>query len=595
MRRTSHAKTVLLSFMTAFVILPLCIFIVYSCIDMQKRVSDNAIENNLSYAQQIANNVNQMVKLSNYLTSSLMMDSDVLMSLRSLQNDQDSYEQYIIRSRLTEKLAVAESTIMNAAGGKLLLVAATGHVISSSNRIAPEDFDQQSEWIQSASQSSRVTLFDSRLEELFLQVQLGTTLHPNKHLYFRRSIISYSGQFLGMIAVQLGTEGMWDREHTRFADMRHSNLLVLDREGTLHLAQSGNEEQAALLRTLPQLQSLTSGQTANGQINGLYYHAVGLDSDQLVLFLVQPTSSLFAISHHIVQNMLYLACLLAFISIISMAYISHYITQPIAALVQNLEEQAVDTLHVELEKTRFQEMENLVVSYNRAGKRIAELIQQVRTESFLREKVNYEMLISQISPHFICNTVNAIKITAQASSDERTVEALTALGDILHSVYGRRMDVVSVGREMQLLTSYVKIMRLRFDIAFQYVDAVPTELYRFEVPAFSLQPIVENAVLHGVRGIETGQIIVSALESENDIIFFVFNNGETPDPEIINRQLNGQPRDKHKITGIGLHNVHTRIRLLYGPPYGLSLNTAVTVGCEIRLQIPRKEAEDDDD
>jgi len=199
------------------------------------------------------------------------------------------------------------------------------------------------------------------------------------------------------------------------------------------------------------------------------------------------------------------------------------------------------------------------------------------------------VLISQISPHFLFNTVNSIKIMANQASESEVAEALAALGDVLHLVYEAKADMTTIGCEMQLVMAYVKIMKMRFGNAFQYVDIVPTELYHVEIPAFTLQPIVENAILHGVRDMAAGQIVVSAILLEGDIELSVFNNGETPDLETLQRILTEPPERRGKITGIGLSNINRRVKLLYGEAYGLSINEDVNVGLEIRVRIPLHE------
>jgi sensor histidine kinase YesM len=208
----------------------------------------------------------------------------------------------------------------------------------------------------------------------------------------------------------------------------------------------------------------------------------------------------------------------------------------------------------------------------------------VKQESRLKEKNRYEMLMSQISPHFIFNTVNSIKIM---TIDERTRNALEDLGDILHAVYDNRDGMTTVGQEISMLESYVKIMQMRFGNSFLYYNTVPTSLYLYEMPAFSLQPLVENAILHGVKDVHAGQIIVSAVEYEWDYIISVFNNGNSAEKEKIEKILQ-EPYNKRALTGIGLYNVDSRLKMLYGKSYGLIFNEQVRSGFEIWLRLPKK-------
>lgn len=593
MRRQYHIQMLLLQCMMIFVILPLFAFMLFLCINLKKRVDDSAVSSAQAYAQQIADNTQRMLEVSNYVVSSLMMDTDVLLSLKQLQSREDSYAQYRQRADLSQKLSALENSVLNAVNGNLLIVTPSGDVISSVNILTGKEGLRYACALMDKHPGKRTTMFDPDLESLFSRILLSDTFHPYQHLYFCRSFYSYSGQFLGYALVQLGTDNLWDGyDSSRFTS---GTLSILDQNGILHLSQHKDPQRIRNLFAEADLSSLNDASKESGIHDDTYYHAILLENSPLVLFFAQPISELYSAGSMIVRSTLTLCLLLTITCIIAMVAISHLITRPITILIRNLEDQSVDSLHVDAGKTSLKEMEDLVSSYNHAGKRISELISQVRKESALREKANYDMLISQISPHFVFNTVNAIKMTANSSGDSRTVEALTALGNVLRSVYSHRGDVVSIGWEMQLLTSYVKIMRLRFGSEFSYIDIVPTEFYGYEIPAFSLQPIVENAILHGVRNMGAGQIVVSAVENGDVIEFSIFNNGETPDPAVINQQLIGQCITESKTTGIGLSNVHTRIHLLYGQEYGIRLNTEVTAGCDIRLLIPRREAIESDD
>ena len=137
--------------------------------------------------------------------------------------------------------------------------------------------------------------------------------------------------------------------------------------------------------------------------------------------------------------------------------------------------------------------------------------------------------MSQISPHFIFNTVNSIRIMAvkegqdRVGGNENTEKALEALGDILHAVYSNRNGMTTVGQETALLKSYVDIMQMRFGSSFQYYNVIPTELFYYEIPAFTMQPIVENAILHGVKGVTAGQIIVSREGNMRMILSYLYS------------------------------------------------------------------------
>lgn len=170
----------------------------------------------------------------------------------------------------------------------------------------------------------------------------------------------------------------------------------------------------------------------------------------------------------------------------------------------------------------------------------------------------------------------------------RTSRALESLGEILHGVYDNRNGMTTVGQETALLEAYVDIMKFRFGNSFQYYNVIPTDLYFYEIPAFTMQPIVENAILHGVKDVTAGQIIVSAVEYEHDFLISIFNNGNSADKDMVEEMLKSPHRNQRTFTGMGLYNVNSRLKMLYGDNYGLIFNEQVKAGFEIWIRIPKK-------
>ena len=116
-------------------------------------------------------------------------------------------------------------------------------------------------------------------------------------------------------------------------------------------------------------------------------------------------------------------------------------------------------------------------------------------------------------------------------------------------------------------------------------------MYFYEIPAFTMQPIVENAILHGVKDIKAGQIIVSAVEYQNDFVIIIFNNGNSEEKEFVEHLINTPQKNRRSFTGIGLYNVNLRLKMLYGDSYGLIFNEKIKNGFEIWIRMPKRKIE----
>ena len=243
-----------------------------------------------------------------------------------------------------------------------------------------------------------------------------------------------------------------------------------------------------------------------------YYMEGELENDSNKLVYLVPQEIFLKENRKILQRILEMLLLVIGFTVCTMLYFSKRIAKPLVEVAQTLEKAPNGMAVLEEPRGSFKEMSKFVSCYNQAGKKIEELLEKVERESRLKEKAHYEMLMSQISPHFIFNTVNSIRIMAikegqdRAGGNENTEKALEALGDILHAVYSNKNGMTTVGQETALLKAYVDIMQMRFGSSFQYYNVIPTELFYYEIPAFTMQPIVENAILHGE---EDGQIEIN--------------------------------------------------------------------------------------
>lgn len=325
--------------------------------------------------------------------------------------------------------------------------------------------------------------------------------------------------------------------------------------------------------------------------SGYQYLAVYLQSGNNLLIYSVPEETFINESPGILQGILLMIILLILLAVTTMIYFSGKLSKPLTDMVKELDQADSGILKLKEPAHSFYEVQQLVGSYNMASRRIEELIGRVQAETMEKEKSRYEMLMSQISPHFIFNTVNSIRIMAEKKQNVES--ALADLGRILRAVYRNQDGMTTVGQETALIQSYVDIMKMRFGDTFFYCNYIPAELYLYEIPAFTLQPIVENAILHGVKNIRYGQIIVSAMEYEADFIISVFNNGKTADEKKIDMILNTPERNKSSFTSIGLYNVNSRLKMLYGDTYGLIYNGGRKNGFDIWIRIPKRGKEDE--
>lgn len=584
--RNKSIRIQMIVYMGGFVILPLCLGLMILNIYLQKNISDNKANQQEALMLQIKDNAEQMIEVSNYATSMMMTNSEVLEGLNILENQEDSYEVYRAKVNLSVKISELESSVLNAVGGKIAVLTNSGYLIGSYNLSKTGIEYQGTDWYQQIIKNGRTPTYCAEIAQFFEEIH-NTSEKSYQALYFGRSILDYSGRHLGVIFIRLSDSKIWGRFTDSMKEDQKNTFYIYNRKNRMQLIYNQQEEAPDTLIS----EILTDNEiekTKGITADGLYYIALRLENSENTLIYTAPKHLVFAENEKINNRILLLILLLILLTFVILIYLSRRLSDPIRRVVLQIEGSGNAIDGIQLSKHTFLEINTFIHSYNRARERILELIERVKEESRLKEKAHYEMLMSQISPHFIFNTVNSVRIMAKEHGEKETEQALTALGEILHAVYANKNGITTVGREVSIVDSYVKIMQIRFGKTFQYSDVVPSDLYFYEIPAFTLQPILENAILHGVNGISGGQIILSAVEYEHDFMISVFNNGNSAKKEDINQLLKSPGRNQSTFTGIGLSNVNARLKMLYGEQYGLIFNENVQNGFEMWIRVPKR-------
>lgn len=581
-------RTQMMVYIGILVVLPLCLGLMVLNIYLQKVMSDNKVRFDSSSLLQIKNNADQIIEVMNYSTSMMIVNQDVLENIRLLGAYPDSYELYRAKTSLSTRLADLESSVLNAVDGKLAILTTDGYLIGSYN-ISKTNLDYEKEaWYGEILENGRKITFQPELIQFF-QAMSNYTIRDHQHLYIGRSIQDYSGRPLGIIMVQLSASKIWGKYTQALEKSGQEAFYILDDDFRRLIDYNGKDD-----RFLERMSEEAAGWSLNqkhvlrGTMDAAdYYMAILLEQSENVLLYSIPASVYREELSGIASGIFVLIFLLVFLTILTMIYFSGKLSRPLIYMVDMLEQSDNGILKLRDTKPSFGEMNKLIASYNKAGERIEDLIKKVKLESELKEKAHYEILMSQISPHFIFNTVHSIQIMAQKEQDTRTERALESLGAILQAVYRSKNGMTTVGQETILLQAYVEIMQMRFGDSFHFYNTIPAELYLYEIPAFTMQPIVENAILHGVRDMKAGQIIVSAVEYPHDFMISVFDNGESADKEKMDRLLKKPNKSKSAFTGIGLYNVNSRLKMLYGDSYGLIFNEKALTGFKIWIRIPK--------
>ncbi|MGX8702459.1 cache domain-containing sensor histidine kinase [Caproiciproducens sp.] len=242
---------------------------------------------------------------------------------------------------------------------------------------------------------------------------------------------------------------------------------------------------------------------------------------------------------------------------------------------------------------RNDEIGQLYAAFDKMTGNIEDLFYRLGEEYEIKEKYRFESLRAQLNPHFIFNTLNSIRWMAIIKKQDNIMQSIDAMTNMLQYSMGKGGEFVTLGQELSSVNSYLFIQNLRYGERYELHMDIPRDLLDCQAIKFSLQPIVENCIIHGFSDFAgKGEITVSGRREGNRLQLFVENNGNAISDEAIRKfeeNKTGKKRDEKKFTGIGMTNVDEMIRITYGEEFGLHLlrrggNTVVCYTLPYRKQ-----------
>ena len=287
-----------------------------------------------------------------------------------------------------------------------------------------------------------------------------------------------------------------------------------------------------------------------------------------------------------------LAGILLLISFLSY-YIPRSITYPIRRLIEVTEQVAGGDLTVRSEVRDGVETSMLSDALNTMIDKINELLEQVTREQSRLRKAEFELLQSQINPHFLYNTLDAIVWLAESGEQKKVVSMVGSLSEFFRTSLNQGRDIIPVREELQHVRSYLEIQQVRYQDILKYEIRVPEELNRYLIPKITIQPLVENALYHGIknkRGL--GIIVISGRREADHFVIQIEDNGIGISKERLLQIRDGIQRRRQTGKDIyGLYNVNERIRLNFGEEYGIAIESVDKEKTVVSILLPYVEEE----
>ena len=286
------------------------------------------------------------------------------------------------------------------------------------------------------------------------------------------------------------------------------------------------------------------------------------------------------------KNLIMIAIGVLFVTIFAGGIFSKLFSKPandLAKAMQKFENDTDKFVFEPVEGTA--EITSLTESFEHMVLQIQELVEKVRQEEISLRKTELKALQAQINPHFLYNTLDAIAWMCEEERHKDAVEMVNALARLFRISISRGHELISIEKEIEHAKSYLKIQNFRYKNQFTYDFKVDDTCLSYLCNKITLQPIIENAIYHGIdRMVDEGLIQIRIFQKDEKIVFEVEDNGVGMTEEQCQEILKKDAGDK---AGIGIKNVNDRIKIYFGEEYGITIRSELDEGTCVTITMPK--------
>ncbi|MGG1513918.1 sensor histidine kinase [Paenibacillus oryzisoli] len=575
-----------------------CTMLIYNSLTqaaVKKQAISNASDSLLLLNGNITNLLKRMLSVANYVQLNPEMNAyfKLLASGNVYEGQSDFYRQFTDKNRVIEQL---DSLSLMALGEHyfvtVLLTDGSYFMNYSISEYNPLELKSE-KWFESLKglngynsfwTDTTPTVFRTLKMDSPYQVSVVRTLRlDNKELY--------GYVVVTMLEKQLNQ--LFDRlnEQVEYMIVNSEDQIISD----MNPKKIGTK--------LPYLQQFKDGATSaimpiNGENFLITKQDVNLGPTGWKLVSLQPYQHAILDISTIFNNVFLLQIGSFFVFLILLLLLLRTFTQPLMQLGKTAKMVQLGNLSVRSGIRGQDEIGRLGYSFDQMLDKVKDMIAEVSDTQARKRKAELAMLQAQISPHFLFNVLNSIRMKVMRRGDPESATMIGSLSKLLRMSISHEQDEISLHEETDLVSHYVDLMNMRQKEETAYVIDIPTEAFLIQVPRFFLQPLVENALIHGLnRG--AGLITIRAQMEKDHLVLTVEDNGAGMDADklaTLRRKIARGETVKASadrvgggFSGIGLLNVVERMKMTFGDHFQMDVQSELGQGTSIRMIIPKRE------
>lgn len=549
---------------------------------MKKIIIERTIDDVYVNAQRLEERLNETIRLSWAIADKLYFDKEIQrivsrdytnVKIIDIVNEYENYDEF-------DYYIDAYKEIHN-----IRLYVDNQSMLDNSRFLKVTDSVKKAEWYKDAVNKGGKITFKYVFDEITRKDYLALT----------RLIKDEYGNKLGVLVINISNfyiESLIKEEPYRTIGILNNEIVVLD---------SKNENVGAKIINIVNIDIPSEDRFSIKQGDELVVGKTFIpdkflnDYTTFTILTMVPVKSMVGESNKATLESLLIIVFATIISFVLILYFSNTFSKRIIILQREIQKVAQGNLQIKEQFVGKDEIGDIYSNLYTMVESIKELIHEVYEVRIQKEQIKnkqkeaeFKMLASQINPHFLYNTLETIRMKAHCNKQSEIAETVKILAKILRKNLEIKDKVVTLESEITLLENYLKIQKFRFGDRLNYTITKDDDKRKIMILPLILQPIVENAVIHGLEGKRGGGNLLIEVEIfESDLIVNVSDNGigieEDRLKEVLDK-INNITNDEG--TSIGMTNVSQRIKLYYGEQYGMYIHSRVGIGTTIKLHLP---------
>lgn len=427
-------------------------------------------------------------------------------------------------------------------------------------------------------------LFELKKNPYEVQVRGGRIYSGSEKdvmLRIGQTVLDAEGKAVGFVVAHFTNQHFTDSFRS-FELNRMGEIYILDDFGELvftsSIAQSDDYQEAYL--AMFSAEDMDFFKSKDG---GYRYYYIYNEENQLHLMYRQQVEPYVGMSKSLLL-ILTVATVVSFsLSLLVSRSLSHMFYRPIRRMSEGMKQIKHGDFSVKIEVESDDELGRLSGMFNEMSSRLTDNMNKLVNREKELANANIKMMQAQLNPHFIYNTLDTMKWIAKDNEIPEVATLSSGLAEIMRASISSG-QTVKLKKELELVESYVAIQQIRFADKFEFITDIPDELLECEVPKLILQPIVENAILHGFKNRDYGRVLITGYRYRSNLLLRVKDDGTGIDEKTAEKLNNHIHLERG--SNIGFGNVDSIIRLHYGDGYGLHISRDAKGGTEVLYTLP---------